>query len=265
MGVINATPDSFSDGGVHFDAGVAVEAALAMFSAGADIVDVGGESTRPGADPIDPDEELRRTIPVITEIQRQAPDGVVSIDTRRSVVAQAAIEAGAQIINDISGFRDDPRLVEVARDSAAGVVVMHMLGKPRTMQREIHYENFPGDVYEFLKERISSLENAGIAPDKIIIDPGVGFGKTFDQNLTLINRLDYFRSLGKPVLIGPSRKAFLGAILNEPVAARRGVGTLGAVAASVFRGADVIRVHDAAEAVQVCRVVESILRERVNA
>ena len=154
MGVINATPDSFSDGGVHYDPEVAVQVGVEMFRAGAHIVDVGGESTRPGSLPIEPEEELRRTIPVIREIHRRVPDGVISIDTRRGEVAEAAIEAGAQIVNDVSGFRDDPALAEVAREARAGVVVMHMLGLPKTMQKEIRYQTFPGDIYDFLADSL---------------------------------------------------------------------------------------------------------------
>ncbi len=264
MGVINTTPDSFSDGGKHLDEKVAVAAGLGMLNAGADIVDVGGESTRPGSLSVHTDEELHRAIPVIEEIHRQRPDAVISIDTRRTVVAEAALIAGARIINDVSGFRDEPEMIGLAREAGVDVVVMHMLGSPKTMQKEIHYNSFPGDIYEFFQERVKTLEDAGIAPEKIIIDPGIGFGKTFDQNLILINRLDFFKPLGKRILLGPSRKAFLGKILDEPVAAARDMGTLGAVAVAVLRGASIIRVHDVHSAVQVCKVVDAIKRERVN-
>jgi dihydropteroate synthase len=264
MEVINTTPDSFSDGGVHEDPQNAIDAAVRMFQAGADIVDVGGESTRPGSLPIGPEEEIRRTKQVIREIHRRVPEGVISVDTRRRTVAKAAVEAGAQIINDVSGFRDDPGLVELARDSGCGVVVMHMLGNPRTMQQDIRYHLFPADIYEFLYDRIQALEDSGIAPERIVIDPGIGFGKTFDQNLVLINRLNYFTSLGKHVLVGPSRKAFLGKILDQPVAAARDLGTMAAVTAAVLRGASIVRVHDVAMAVQVCKVADAIRRERAE-
>lgn len=264
MGVINTTPDSFSDGGVHEDPRIAIDAAVRMFQAGADIVDVGGESTRPGSLPIGAEEELRRTEPVIREIHRRVPDGVISIDTRRVIVAEAAVEAGAQIINDVSGFRDDQSLVELARDAGCGVVVMHMLGKPRTMQQDIHYNSFPADIYEFLYDRIQALEASGIPSERIVIDPGIGFGKTFDQNLVLINRLNYFTSLGKHLLVGPSRKAFLGKILDQPVAADRDLGTMAAVTAAVLRGASIVRVHDVAMTVLVCKVADAILRERAE-
>jgi dihydropteroate synthase len=263
MGVVNTTPDSFSDGGKHLNPDIAIAAGLQMLHDGADIIDIGGESTRPGSDYVGQEEELRRTVPVIEAICRERPDAMVSIDTRRRVVAEKAIEAGACIINDISGFRDDPTLVDLARESDAGLIVMHMLGKPRTMQTEIRYDSFPGDILKFFQERIRLLEDAGIKPERISIDPGVGFGKTFDQNLILINRVDFFESLGKPVLIGPSRKAFLGKILDEPVPANRGIGTLAAITIAALRGAAIVRVHDVREAVQACKVADAIVRERV--
>jgi len=156
-------------------------------------------------------------------------------------------------------------LTDLARESCAGLVVMHMLGEPRTMQKEIHYHSFPGDIYSFFVERIATLEKAGIDPEQIVIDPGIGFGKTFDQNLTLINRVDYFKPLGKPILVGPSRKSFLGKILDEPEAAARDIGTLAAITAAVLRGASIVRVHEVPASVQVCRVADAVLRERVEA
>lgn len=263
MGVVNTTPDSFSDGGINLDPDIAVAAGLQMLRDGADIIDVGGESTRPGSECVKPEEELRRTIPVIEAICRDRPDAMVSIDTRRHVVAEKAVKAGACIINDVSGFRDDPMLADLAREADTGLIVMHMLGKPRTMQTEIRYNSFPGDIYDFFRERIRFLEDAGIKPERIAIDPGIGFGKTFDQNLILINRVDYFQSLGKPVLVGPSRKAFIGKILDEPVPAARGIGTLAAVTAAVLRGAAIVRVHDVREAVQAGKVADAVVRERV--
>lgn len=265
MGVINTTPDSFSDGGKHLDMQTAVNAAVRMFQEGADIVDVGGESTRPGSEPIDVEEELRRAVPVIKEVKRLVPDGVISIDTRRRAVAEAALDAGAEIINDVSAFRDDPDLADLAREAGTGVIAMHMLGKPRTMQQEIRYRAFPDDIRDFLAERIQFLEGKGIAPERIIIDPGIGFGKTFDQNLILINRVEVFVELGRHVLLGPSRKAFLGQILDEPVAAKRDIGTLAAITAGVLRGASIVRVHDVLPAVQACKVADAVLRERISA
>lgn len=263
MGVINTTPDSFSDGGKNLEADTAISAGLGMLDDGADIVDIGGESTRPGSSYLEVEEELRRTVPVVRAICQERPNAVISIDTRRKVVAEAAFQAGAQIINDVSGFRDDASLAGFARESGAPVVVMHMLGAPKTMQIDIRYDSFPGDLYDFFLERVHTLEDAGIDPDKIIIDPGIGFGKTFDQNLTLINRLDFFAALGKPILVGPSRKAFLGKILDEPVPANREVGTLAAITASILRGASIVRVHDVRSAVQACKVADAVIRERV--
>jgi len=264
MGVINTTPDSFSDGGKHLDPDVAIVAGLKMLSEGADIVDIGGESTRPGSVSVHYKEEIHRIIPVIEGICYNNPEAVISVDTRRRLVAEAAIKAGARIINDVSGFRDDPGLVDVALETGTGLIVMHMLGKPKTMQIEIRYNSFPGDIYEFFQERIQALEDYGIAKQSIIIDPGIGFGKTFDQNLILLNRLDYFKPLGKPILVGPSRKSFLGKILDQPDAAERDTGTLAAVTASVLRGASLVRVHDVSPAVQACKVADAIVRERVS-
>jgi dihydropteroate synthase len=263
MGIINTTPDSFSDGGKNLEAETAISAALEMLDDGARIIDVGGESTRPGSNYLEIEEELRRTVPVIKAISQARPDAIISIDTRRRLVAEAAVEVGAQIINDITGFRDEPSMADFAGECGAAVVVMHMLGSPKTMQVDIKYNSFPGDLYDFFLERISTLEGKGIDPDKIIIDPGIGFGKTFDQNLTLINRLDFFSTLGKQILIGPSRKAFIGKILNEPVPANREIGTLAAITASILRGASIVRVHDVRSAVQACKVADSVLRERI--
>jgi dihydropteroate synthase len=265
MGVVNATPDSFSDGGEHLDPEVAIRAGLEMLEAGADIIDVGGESTRPGSSPVEVGEEIARIRPVIDGILQGRPDAVVSVDTRRRPVAEKAINAGAQIINDVTGFRDDPSMIDLARESGAAVVVMHMLGSPKTMQMDIRYESFPDDIHKFFQERIRVLEQAGIAPEKIIIDPGIGFGKTFDQNLTLLNRVEIFKDLGKHVLIGPARKAFLGRILDEPIPAQRDIGTVAAITAAVMRGASIVRAHNAAYTVQACKVADAVLRERVEA
>jgi len=263
MGVINTTPDSFSDGGKHFDRDVATSVGLKMFQEGADIVDIGGESTRPGSMPVALEEELERTIPVIRAIMQEKLDAVISVDTRRRAVAEPAVEAGACMINDVTGFRDDPSLVEFAREAGIWLVVMHMLGRPKTMQVDIRYDSFPGDIYDFFQERIRALENSGVDPGKIVIDPGIGFGKTFDQNLILINQLGFLKLLGKPILIGASRKAFLGKILDEPSPAARDIGSLTAAIAAVLRGASIVRVHEVAPAVQACKVADAILRERI--
>ncbi|MGC8602939.1 MAG: dihydropteroate synthase [Desulfomonilaceae bacterium] len=263
MGIINVTPDSFSDGGVHFDHDQAIGCGLKMLEEGADILDVGGESTRPGSFPVNTEEEIRRTAPVISAICRHRPEAFVSIDTRRKDVAQAALSAGAIIINDISGFRDDPDLATLAADSGAFLVVMHMLGTPRTMQMDIHYDSFPGDIYTFFERRIADLEHVGVSPEKIIIDPGIGFGKTFAQNLILINRLSEFSSLGKPILMGPSRKSFIGKIIGEPEASKRDVATMATISMSICRGASIVRAHDVKSTVQVSRVTDAILREEI--
>jgi len=264
MGVINSTPDSFSDGGVHFDHEIAIASGLRMLDEGADILDIGGESTRPGSLPVAIEEEIRRTIPVISAICRQRPEAVVSIDTRRKDVAQAALDAGAIIINDVSGFRDDPELGILARNSGAFLVIMHMLGAPRTMQTSIHYDSFPDDICIFLENRATELQNIGVSPKKILLDPGIGFGKTFDQNLILINRLDKFSKLGKPLLMGPSRKAFIGKIIGEPEASKRDIATMAAISMSICRGAAIVRAHDVKSTVQVSRVTDAILREKIE-
>ncbi len=264
MGVVNITPDSFSDGGKHLDPEVAIRAGLEMLEVGADIIDVGGESTRPGSSPIGVEEEIARIQPVINGILQGRPDAVVSIDTRRQAVAETAVKAGAQIINDVTGFRDDPSMIDLTRESGAAVVVMHMLGSPKTMQIDIRYESFPDDIYKFFQERIRVLEDAGISPEKIIIDPGIGFGKTFDQNLVLINRVEMFRDLSKHILVGPARKAFLGKILDQPVPSERDIGTVAAITATVMRGASIVRAHNAAYTVQACKVADAVLRERVE-
>ncbi len=263
MGVVNTTPDSFSDGGKYLDPEIAIRAALRMIDDGAAIVDVGGESTRPGSSPVDALLEIERVLPVVSGIMKEAPNAVISIDTRRRTVAEAAVKEGARIINDVSGFREDPSVVDLAREAGVGLVAMHMLGLPKTMQTDIQYKSFPDDIYDFFVERIDFLQEQGIHPDRIAIDPGIGFGKTFDQNLVLINRLDFLAPLGKSILVGPSRKAFLGKILDEPDASRRDTGTLAAITASVLRGASIVRVHDVFSAVQVCKVADAIVRERV--
>ncbi len=264
MGVINTTPDSFSDGGINFNHDDAISTGLKMIVDGADILDIGGESTRPGSSFVDVQEELSRVMPVIKGIMQENRDCVVSIDTRRRLVAEAAIKEGVRIINDVTGFRHDPTLVDFGREAGTGMIIMHMLGTPRDMQTNINYLNFPQDIHDFFVERINELETRGIEPDRIVVDPGIGFGKTFDHNLILLNRIDFFSTLNKPILIGASRKAFLGKILNEPDPMKRGVGTLATVAMSVMKGASIVRVHDVLPAVQMCRVTEAILRETVE-
>ncbi|NND01168.1 MAG: dihydropteroate synthase [Acidimicrobiia bacterium] len=261
MGVLNVTPDSFSDGGVNSDTSAAVDRGLAMVADGADIIDVGGESTRPGADPVGVGEELERVVPVVAALA--AAGNVVSVDTMKPQVASAAVAAGAEIINDVSGLRSST-MMEVAAATGAGVVIMHMRGEPRTMQADTVYGDVVGDVRQYLADQAASAVAAGIDPNRVAVDPGIGFGKSHLQNLELLNRSSDFISLGFPVLIGASRKGFLGTVLaaagRETVAAERDAATSATVAAAIIAGAAVIRVHDVARAHEVARTTDAIVR-----
>jgi dihydropteroate synthase len=258
MGILNVTPDSFSEDGRFFDPEEAVRHAAQMVSEGADVIDVGGESTRPGSDPVAADEEIRRVLPVIERIVEQNPDVPISIDTRKAEIADRALVAGATIVNDVSAG-GDPEMFDVVRSHDAAVVLMHMKGEPKTMQQSPEYEDVVGEVHEFLRERIEAAELAGIDAERIAIDPGIGFGKTLEHNLELMRRVDAFLDLGRPVLIGPSRKRFIGAIVGVPED-ERVEGTIGAVAWLVSRGAHVVRVHDVREVVRAVRVIDAIVR-----
>jgi len=255
MGVLNVTPDSFSDGGVFFKKENAVRRAFEIVDQGADIVDIGGESTRPFSDPVTEEVELERVVPVLEEILPSI-NTPVSIDTRKSTVARRAIELGAHIINDVSGLRD-PKMIETVAELDVPVVLMHMLGEPKTMQVDIRYDDVVGDIMLSLAERMGEAIDKGVKEEKIMIDPGIGFGKEKAHNLEIIRRLREFRSLGRPIVIGPSRKAFIGKVLGSQNDGRL-EGTLAAVAASVMNGANVVRVHDVQEAVRVCRMLEAI-------
>lgn len=244
MGVINVTPDSFSDGGRFLTAEKAVTQGRRLLDEGADILDVGGESTRPGSSGVTADEEMARVLPVIEALAQTG--AVVSIDTSKAEVARAAIEAGAQIINDVAAFRLDPDLPGLAATSGAAVVLMHMLGTPKTMQEAPVYRDVAAEVRDFLDERARSLLEAGTARDKIILDPGIGFGKTTEHNLVLIRRLDVLAELGFPVLLGASRKRFIGALTGREDTDDRLWGTLGVHVAGALLGADIVRVHDVA-------------------
>ncbi len=265
MGVLNVTPDSFSDGGKFVDVERAVEHARQMARAGADIIDVGGESTRPGAVPAGTEEELRRVLPVVERLSVErgasgAPGGralPVSVDTTKATVAEKALAAGARIVNDISALRFDERMVEVVRDAGAGVALMHMQGTPQTMQQNPHYDDVVREVLSFLKERIAFALDRGVAREQIAVDPGIGFGKTVEHNLKLLAHLDEFRSLGCPVLIGASRKSFIGKALGRE-AEERLPGSLAVAAWAVTRGASIVRVHDVAETVDVIRMIEAV-------
>lgn len=265
MAIINVTPDSFSGDALGDDVEAAVAQARRMHSEGADILDVGGMSTRPGAEPVSIDTELGRVVPVIRRLC--ASDGVplpVSIDTTRAEVARAAIEAGALIINDITGLRDDPRLAGLAAETGATLVLMHIQGTPRTMQTQPHYDDLLGEVIAYLREGVDKAVAAGVNKERIWVDPGIGFGKTVDHNLELLRRLKELGSLGCPVLVGTSRKGFIGRILADngeaPPPEQRVVGTGATLAIALANGAAVVRVHDVAHAVQVARVADAIVR-----
>ncbi|MBN1588951.1 MAG: dihydropteroate synthase [Pirellulales bacterium] len=245
MGVVNVTPDSFSDGGRFLEPSAAVDHALELIDAGAELLDVGGESTRPHAAPVDTDEELRRAMPVVERLcdQTNVP---LSIDTRKAQVAREAIAAGAEIINDVTGLAGDPRMVEVAVESHAAVCAMHMLGTPETMQDDPTYANVVGEVRDYLAGRRDVLVAAGVDRQRICLDPGIGFGKTTEHNLALVGRAGEFHSLGCPLLFGPSRKAFIGRVLADPETDRT-AGTIGVTLALARSGVQIIRVHDVAE------------------
>ena len=257
MGILNVTPDSFSDGGRFFDPEVAVRHGLEMAADGADILDVGGESTRPGSEPVPAPEERDRVVPVIKRLAAEL-DVPLSIDTRKPEVAEAALDAGAAIVNDVSAGAH-PRMFEVVRGSDAGLVLMHMKGEPKTMQRAPHYEDVVAEVRSYLGERVQAAVEAGVDRERLCVDPGLGFGKTETHSLQVIRETAQLLDLGRPVLVGPSRKSFIGHILGTEVT-ERVEGTAGAVAYMVSRGAHVVRVHDVREIVRVVRVVDAILR-----
>lgn len=254
MGILNVTPDSFSDGGRYFTVDSAVEHAMRMVEDGADIIDVGGESTRPGSERVPLEEELRRVIPVIKEIVKRV-DVPISIDTYKSEVARQALDNGAVIVNDISGLRFDEKMVEVIAQYSASVVIMHIKGTPKTMQENPYYDDVISEIYGYLLEGVERAQSFGIK--QIIVDPGIGFGKRLIDNLEILRRLREFKSLGYPVLVGVSRKSFIGNVLNLPVGERL-EGTAGAVAISVWNGANIVRVHDVKEMARVVRIVDAI-------
>lgn len=256
MGVLNVTPDSFSDGGRYLEPAVAVAHACAMVEEGADLIDIGAESSRPGSEPVDQDEEIRRLIPVVKEVCRRI-SVPVSIDTTKSDVARLALDAGAHIINDISALRFDPRMGEVVAETRAGLVLMHMQGRPRTMQQAPRYENVVHDVKQFFVERMEAACAVGIDPEQILLDPGIGFGKNLFHNLTLLAELNQVVALGRPVLVGVSRKAFIEQVLERPVGERM-MGTAAALAVAVLQGALVLRVHDVGPMRDVVKMVDAI-------
>jgi dihydropteroate synthase len=258
MGIVNVTPDSFSDGGMLPDAEAAVAHGLRLAAGGADILDVGGESTRPGADPVPAGEELERVLPVIEGLREAAPERVaLSVDTRRPDVAKAALEAGASIVNDVTAAAD-PATFEVVAASGAGLVLMHMLGEPRTMQDDPRYDDVVVEVRDFLAARLGAAVAAGVARDRLCVDPGIGFGKNLDHNLRLLHDIASFGELRVPVLVGASRKRFLGELTDVDDASARVEGTAGAVAWCAANGVDVVRVHDVLQMARVARVVDAI-------
>lgn len=260
MGILNVTPDSFSDGGVHFDRAKAIGSALQMEKDGAAVIDVGGESTRPGSEAVSVDQELERVVPVIEGIR--ARSGVtISIDTRKARVAEAALDAGADLINDVSALRHDPDLRTLAAGRGVPVILMHMRGEPRTMQENIHYDDVVEDVIRELGAWREDALAAGIAGDRILVDPGIGFGKTFDHNLEILARCEELTRIA-PVVIGASRKAFIGHLTGQPAGPARMPGSLAAVAAAHRGGATIVRVHDVRETVDFLRVLGAIEARR---
>jgi dihydropteroate synthase len=259
MGVVNVTPDSFSDGGEWLDPATAIAHGHALVAQGAAILDIGGESTRPGAEPVSAAEELRRVVPVLAGLT--GAGARLSIDTSKAAVAAAAIDAGATIVNDVTALRGDPRMAALVAERGCDVCLMHMLGEPRTMQRDPRYGDVVADVRVFLEQRLEHAVANGIAPERVWLDPGIGFGKTIDHNLALLARLDEIVALGRPVVVGTSRKSFLGTITGrEP--AERVAGTLATNVLALARGASVFRVHDVAEARDALLVAAATLRGR---
>jgi len=262
MGILNVTPDSFSDGGQYFDKSAAIKRAIQMVEDGADIIDIGGESTRPGSQPLAIEEELRRTLPVIEALTKEIRIPI-SIDTYKSEVAKRALDAGAAMVNDISGLRFDPEMPRVVSAYKVPVVIMHIKGTPKNMQTNPVYEALLPEIMDYLRDSIRSAKKSEIADDMIIIDPGIGFGKTFEHNLEIIHNLYNLTLLEKPVLVGLSRKAFIGKILGDVPAGERLEGTAAAIAISIINGANIIRVHDVKEMVKVAKVANAVKRMKI--
>ena len=256
MGILNVTPDSFSDGGLHFRIDDAVEHGLRMANEGADIIDVGGESTRPFSDPLPLEEELRRVIPVIKTLSQEI--GIpISIDTCKSEVARQALEAGAKMVNDISAMRFDPAIGSLVADAGVPIVLMHMKGTPKNMQINPTYKDLFGEVIGFLSKAMEQAIRIGIRRDLVIIDPGIGFGKSFDDNLKIINGLHRFSSLGQPILVGTSNKSFIGHVLDLPVESRE-TGTMATIAAAAMNGASIVRAHNVRAAKETVTIIDAI-------
>ncbi|HEX9917318.1 MAG TPA: dihydropteroate synthase [candidate division Zixibacteria bacterium] len=258
MGILNVTTDSFSDGGKFFKFEDAKRQALKMAEEGADIIDIGGESTRPGSEAVPLEEELERVIPLIEDLVKSTSIPI-SIDTYKSEVAQRALDAGAEIINDISALRFDQNMADMAAGYDAGIVLMHIQGTPKNMQENPHYDNLIEEIKTYLKESIKLAEQAGVKKDKIVIDPGIGFGKKVEHNLNILRNLKEFGELGKPIMVGTSRKSFIGKLLDLPVEQRL-EGSLAGLAVSIMNGANLVRVHDVKESLRVVRLVDTIIR-----
>lgn len=256
VGILNVTPDSFSDGGAHFDAEKALDRGLAMVEEGADMIDVGGESTRPGSRPVDAEEEKRRVIPVIGLLRRhlRVP---ISVDTTKAGVAEAALAEGANVINDVSGLRFDPELAAAAAKASVPLILMHSRKTPTDMQENVHYDDFYGEVRQELKASMNEALRMGVDESAIIVDPGVGFAKTVEHNLRVLSNLEFLAPLGRPIMVGPSRKSFIGKITGADVGDRRG-GTAAAVTAAVLAGANFLRVHDVTMMKQAAQIAFSM-------
>ncbi|KMY65759.1 dihydropteroate synthase [Desulfocarbo indianensis] len=260
MGVVNVTPDSFSDGGRFLETGAAVEQGLKLLAEGADVLDIGGESTRPGSDPTSPADELKRVLPVIQGVLAGAPRAVISIDTYRTQVASEAIKAGAQVINDVTALRGDPAMADLAASSGVGLVLMHMRGQPKTMQVNPEYDDVVGEVGAMLAAQAQAAQAAGVARERIVIDPGIGFGKNLQHNLTLLHNLSQLRAVGYPVLLGASRKAMLGMLTGGKGSDQRLWSTIGVHVAGAMLGADMVRVHDVEPVRDAVLVADAVLR-----
>lgn len=263
MGILNVTPDSFSDGGLHPNQSAALNHAREMIAQGGEIIDIGGESTRPGALPVSADEEIKRTVPVVAAL-RADWDGLISIDTMKAEVAAAALAAGADIVNDVSGLRADPEMPGVCAASGCGVVVMHMQGEPRTMQQAPYYQNVVAEVRDFFSERMESLVTDGIHPDALCFDPGIGFGKTLEHNLALLRALENLSPSGRPLLLGVSRKSFIGRLLEDDDLSPRDWPTVAITAMARDKGVMLHRVHEVRTNLEALRMVEAIRKSTIE-
>lgn len=257
MGVVNVTPDSFSDGGNYFSDRAAVDQALSLEASGADVLDVGGESTRPGSEPVSADEQCRRILPVIEGIRAHS-DVLISVDTTSAYVARRALASGADIVNDISAFRFDSEMLDVLADAGCGAIAMHTLGRPKVMQDNISYHDVVHEVREHLEARVAAAMTAGVLKSRLVIDPGIGFGKRLSDNLALLHHLDTFQALGCPVLVGTSRKSFLGQVTGRPVE-DRDQATAASCACAILKGAQIVRVHNVEAVLDAVKVADAIV------